>query len=189
MFRRSLGCLKLVSNLFLSIFDHCSCGPASLPDYHENELTWEDSSLVVPLEFKTSLNVFWPLLMQSCLPPSWLQENRLIWVDLTPVVPFGLSLATAHAVKPPHLTITRTIWSDLIWLHLDNLPWLCSNTPLSSPWAFIMTDLACFKWCINCIFCAIVSLILSLFKYSYYCMSDPGNVQVFRSWNLLITTT
>ncbi len=38
LFSRSLGCLKLFAGFFLSILGHCSHGPASLPDYHENYL-------------------------------------------------------------------------------------------------------------------------------------------------------
>jgi hypothetical protein len=44
----------------------------------------------------------------------------------------------------------------------------------------LMKDSACFILCINCILFTVVSLILVLFKYSHYCISDPGNVfQVF----------
>jgi hypothetical protein len=46
---QSLGCLELFSNSYLSVF-------GLPPDYHENQLIWVDSSLIVPLGF--SLAVF-----------------------------------------------------------------------------------------------------------------------------------
>jgi hypothetical protein len=46
----SLGYREPFSDSHLSSFGHRSCGSASLPDYHENHLTWVDLSLVVPLE-------------------------------------------------------------------------------------------------------------------------------------------
>ncbi len=127
---RSLGCPKLSSDFHLSFFGHCSCGPASLPDYHENyQWTWAWYS---PLRFNLTLSDFWPLLMLSSLP-AWSSRELS---DLSGFKPDGPSwVALGHRshspASPPDHHKKHLIWVDSILIVSTGFKQFPPEFPLS----------------------------------------------------------
>ncbi len=119
-FGRSLGSLKPFSNFHLRIFGHRSRSTASLPDYHENQLTWADSSLVVPPWVAFGHHSLGP-----ASPPDY-HKNHLIWADsiLRKVIPLsfpwasfvGWSLLILYCTLLTFCSFVDCIFSDVVSL-------------------------------------------------------------------------
>ncbi len=99
------------------ILGHCSCGPASLPDYHENHLIWVDLSLVVPLEIQLTLSFFWPQHMRSSLPtwPSW-EPYELIGLESDGPRWVAFGHRSNGPASPPNYPKNNLNRVDSIWM-------------------------------------------------------------------------
>ncbi len=131
-----IGSLKLFSDFHLSVFGHSSHCSASLLDYHENHLTWVDSSMVVPLETQLSFECL--LAIAHVVQPPCLAITRTIWSEWTWAWWPPLSCLRPPSqgpASPPEYPKNHLIWVNSIW----EVP-LCfhTNSPLNSPWVLFV---------------------------------------------------
>jgi hypothetical protein len=169
---RSLGCLELFSNSHFSAFGHHSRGSASLPDYHENHMTWVDSSLVVPLELYWSFDWFFGHCSRSPASLLGLHKNHLVWVDSNLLAPLGCYEPPLTLLSlPAHLSQEP---SDLSELNPDSPFWLACKSSVSSPW----DSLTGRSRHINFLHCSIFCLIF----YWIFCFIHYFPITVISVW-------